>query len=184
MSFFIAAMMTSSYGLYSGFLKKSVVVIVVLSTGILFALNNLYINSNYFQMGRIRSILLGVEERGDSIRLDMLERSIQGFLSDPFFGWGTSNFESNEYHVSHNTYAQLIYEHGLVGLIIVAGFIYILFARTSVLLTEEKSQLVRLSAKMTILIYLGLINVFETIQLHLFACILIVPWGIRKIERS
>ena len=71
----------------------------------------------------------------DSARFKYLKNSYEGFIEKPIFGHGVASFRRDNpvfaddgsllrHPVTHNDFAQIIYELGLIGLIIFLGMLY------------------------------------------------------------
>ena len=72
----------------------------------------------------------------DSARFKYLKNSYEGFIEKPIFGHGLASFRRNNpvfsddgklirHPTTHNDFAQIMYELGLIGLIVFIGMLYL-----------------------------------------------------------
>ena len=93
----------------------------------------------------------------DSARFKYLKNSYEGFIEKPIFGHGLASFRRNNpvftddgrlvrYPVTHNDFAQIVYELGLIGLITFFGMIFLNLRSLLIDIkkTESKIMLVQL----------------------------------------
>ncbi len=93
----------------------------------------------------------------ESARFKYLKNSYEGFIEKPIFGHGLASFRRNNpvfidggslirYPVTHNDFAQIIYELGLIGLITFFGmfFLNLRSLLTNIKKTESKIMFVQL----------------------------------------
>ncbi len=93
----------------------------------------------------------------DSARFKYIKNSYEGFVEKPIFGHGLASFRRNNpvftddgrlirYPVTHNDFAQIIYELGLIGLVVFFGMLFLNLRSllTYIKKTETKIMLVQL----------------------------------------
>ena len=109
----------------------------------------------------------------DSARFNYLKNSYEGFVEKLLFGHGVASFRRNNpvysddgkllrHPVTHNDFAQIIYELGLIGLIIFLGMLY--FNLKSLLPNMQKTENKIMAIQILVLILaINLINLIDHI---------------------
>jgi len=99
----------------------------------------------------------------ESARFDYISKSVYGFVEKPVFGHGFSSFRRNHAYfddkgehirnpVTHNDYAQVLYEMGILGIV---SFLYLFFFNLKRLLRSFNRDQVRNTIIFSQIILLG-----------------------------
>ena len=127
----------------------------------------------------------------DSARFKYIKNSYEGFVEKPIFGHGLASFRRNNpvfiddgklirYPVTHNDFAQIIYELGLIGLVVFFGMLFLNLRSllTYIKKTETKIMLVQL------LLLILAINAINLIDHILFWFIMAITYKSFREEKN
>ena len=79
-----------------------------------------FANGFSLQIGRMTTF----EPGSDNGRLDIWRIVIKNWTDRPLFGHGSNSMYLNQGVAAHNTYLELLYNYGLVGLLLFVGFLW------------------------------------------------------------
>jgi len=126
----------------------------------------------------------------DSARFKYLKNSYEGFIEKPIFGHGVASFRRDNpvfaddgsllrHPVTHNDFAQIIYELGLIGLIIFLGMLYfnLKSLSTNMQKTENKIMAIQL---LVLILAINSINLIDHILFWFIMAITYKSFADRK----
>ena len=119
----------------------------------------------------------------ESDRFKYIKFSYEGFKEKPLLGHGTTKFYQNskEYDdqkilirkpVSHNDYATILYEQGIIGILIVCYFLWVIFRKLIFNIPNDKFALVKIIQFLTLIFALNFINLIDHAIFWIFISLL------------
>ena len=129
---------------------------------------NIQIGGDYYETENINKTFTT-----ESARVDYIVKSLNGFLERPIFGHGITSFRKNhpvfdvngEYvrnPPTHNDYAQVLYEQGIIGILSFLSLFLFNFFRLIKNFSKNRDQVTILMIQLTILaIALNTINLLD-----------------------
>jgi O-antigen ligase len=119
----------------------------------------------------------------ESDRFKYIKFSYEGFKEKPLLGHGTTKFYQNskEYDdqkilkrkpISHNDYATILYEQGIIGILIVCYFLWVIFRKLIFNIPNDKFALVKIIQFLTLIFALNFINLIDHAIFWIFISLL------------
>ena len=126
----------------------------------------------------------------DSARFKYLKNSYEGFIEKPIFGHGMASFRRDNpvfaddgsllrHPVTHNDFAQIIYELGLIGLIIFLGMLYFNLKSLSINMQKTENKIMAIQL-LVLILAINSINLIDHILFWFIMAITYKSFADRK----
>tara|TARA_B100002019_G_C21229938_1_gene579524 strand:- start:332 stop:1138 length:807 start_codon:yes stop_codon:yes gene_type:complete len=126
----------------------------------------------------------------DSARFKYLKNSYEGFIEKPIFGHGVASFRRDNpvfaddgsllrHPVTHNDFAQIIYELGLIGLIIFLGMLYFNLKSLSINMQKTENKIMAIQL-LVLILAINSINLIDHILFWFIMAITYKSFADRK----
>jgi len=112
------------------------------------------------------------KEHSISERKIFIQKGIALFFDSPILGTGTSNFLAQFNYVSHNDYVQILYEQGILGIIIFLFMISLVIREIFRLKNDSWDTIGLKQSSLAIIFYLNFINAYKIIIVYVILALL------------